>query len=165
MNITMSGNQPLSVTATTIGPQGPAGPLNSNAALLSANNFTGPQNLQNHDLEEAKTVTFNVEYDNGASGTGNTTVNWENGQFQKIELTGSCTITITNPIGVCHNQLRLIQDGTGGHTVTFAGLNSGRWIGSSTQPAINSNALGETVVNMFFDGVNILQSMCRIGTT
>ena len=90
---------------------------------------------------------------------------WSHGQFQKIELTGNCTITITNPSGVCHNQLRLIQNGSGGNTVTWAGLNPNRWIGSAAVPSINSTSNGETVVNMFFDGVNILQSMCRVGTT
>jgi hypothetical protein len=162
VSITVNQPQPVQVKALQVGPQGPAAP---NGATLASNEFTGAQILKNNDLETAKTITFNGEYDNGASGTGNITINWENGQFQRVELTGNCTITINSPIGVCHNQLRLIQNATGGYTVTWVGLSSTRWMGSAIVPNINSNANGETVINMFFDGSNFLQSMGRIGTS
>lgn len=161
LNIITAPIPPLNVGTKVVGPPGPPG---EGGATLEANTFSGTQNYGNNDLEDAKTVTFNGEYDNGNSGSGTVLIDWEHGQFQKITLTGSCVISVSNPPGVCHNQLRIIQDEVGNHDVTWMGLNPNRWIGTPTVPAINNTSSGETVVNMFFDGVNILQSMCRIGT-
>lgn len=81
----------------------------TNAAIaLKANKagdvFTGP-------------VSFNAEYDAGNSGTSKT-INFNNGQKQKLTFTGNCTITFTFPTGVGNYVLRGIGDGTT-RTVTW----------------------------------------------
>jgi hypothetical protein len=162
--ITITNPPVVVVQSNAIGPQGPQGEPGEGGATLGANIFTGTQNLSNNDLEDVKTASFNAEFNNGISGTGTIVINWENGQFQKLTLTGDCVISISAPIGVCHNQLRLIQDSIGGHDVTWVGLSSNRWLGGSSIPPINSMASGESLLNTFFDGTNFTQSLSRIGT-
>ena len=132
-------------------------------------NFSGAD-LENPDLNNTpvsgvKTVKFNGEYDNGNSGTSKT-VTLANAQKQKLTLTGNVTLTVDfTGAAVTTYQLRLIQDGTGGRTVTWSGLSATRWLGSSSAPAINSAANGETIVNIFYDGTNAVQSAVKVGAT
>ena len=47
-------------------------------------------------LEINNTAAFSSEYDNGKSGTSKT-IDWNNGNKQRITLTGNCTLTFTAP--------------------------------------------------------------------
>lgn len=133
------------------------------AVGLGANAFTGNQTLGNNDLMAVKQVGFNAEYDNGNSSTADT-ITLANGQKQKSTLTANTTLTIsTTGAAVGAYQLRLIQDATGGRTVTWSGLTSTRWLGSTSAPAINAAANGETIITMFFDGTNLTQSASKVG--
>ena len=132
-------------------------------ASLAANTFSGAQALGNNSLTGIRNAYFNAEYGNGNSGTGTVSITWTNGQCQNLTLTGTCTISVGTPPGVGHYQLRLIQNGTGGFTVTWSGLSSSRWLGSTTAPALNTAANGESIVNLYFDGTNITQSMSHTG--
>lgn len=74
-----------------------------NAAIVlkvnkSGDTFTGP-------------VRFNQEYDAGASGTAKT-IDFSNGQKQKVTFTADCTLTLAFPSGVGNYVLRGIGDGT-----------------------------------------------------
>jgi len=64
-------------------------------------------------------VGFGVEYDNGSSGSSKT-IDWNNGQNQKITLTDNCTFTLT-PISIANItyrvQITLYQNATGGWNV------------------------------------------------
>ena len=68
--------------------------------------FTGP-------------VRFDTEYDNGNSGTAKT-IDFSNGQKQKITFTGNCTLTLSFPSGVGNYVLRGIGNGTT-YTLTWPG--------------------------------------------
>lgn len=57
-------------------------------------------------------------YDAGNSGTA-LTIDFNNGDQQKITLTGNCTLTLSNVIAGRHYVLQIVQDGTGGRTITF----------------------------------------------
>lgn len=57
-------------------------------------------------------------YDNGNSGTS-ATIDWSNGESQKITLTGNCTFTFSNVTAGAYLTLWLVQDGTGSRTVTW----------------------------------------------
>lgn len=64
-------------------------------------------------------ITFDAEYNNGNSGAA-ATIDFDNGQFQKITLTANCAFTFDPPSsGVMTVSLRVIQDGTGGWTITW----------------------------------------------
>ena len=119
--------------------------------------------LGNTSVSGVKTIKFNGEYDNGNSGASKT-VTLANGQKQKVTLNSNTTLTIDFAgAAVTTYQLRLIQDATGSRTVTWSGLSGSRWLGSAAAPAINSAANGETIVNIFYDGANAVQSLVKVG--
>ena len=58
-------------------------------------------------------------YDNG-NLTGSVTINASNGTRQKGTLTGNVTITLSNPVEGSALELFLLQDSTGGRTISFS---------------------------------------------
>jgi len=132
------------------------------AETLTNKTLTSPA-LGDSNITGVKAVAFTAEFDNGNSGVADT-VKLAAGQKQKITLTGNCTITIsTTGATVGAYQLRLIQDATGGRTVTWSGLTATRWLGATSAPAINAAVNGETIITMYFDGTNITQSASKVG--
>jgi hypothetical protein len=133
------------------------------SAAVSGTDYLAPA-LANTAVSGAKTLTFNGEYDNGNSSTA-ATVTLTNGQKQKITLTGNCTLTISaTGANTGTYQLRLIQDATGSRTVTWSGLTSTKWLGSTSAPSIGSAANKETIVNIFVASSTVVcQSMARVG--
>lgn len=143
--------------------------LKAGETWTGTHNFSGATlqspALGNTDASGIKTLKFNGEYNNGNSGTAKT-VTLANGQKQKITLTDNATITIDfTGAAVTTYQLRLIQDSGGGNTVTWSGLSASRWLGASTTPAINTDGNGETIVSIFYDGTNAVQSCVKVGAT
>lgn len=57
-------------------------------------------------------------YNAGNSGTA-LTIDFDNGDQQKITLTGNCTLTLSNVIAGRTYVFYIVQDGTGGRTITF----------------------------------------------
>jgi hypothetical protein len=109
-----------------------------------------------------KIIGFTFEYDNGLSSAA-ITINLSNAQKQKVTLNSVTSLTINGATVVGHYQLRIIQDATGGRVPTFAGLNSTRWLGTATAPSINLTANGETILNMYFDGAQLTQTLSKVG--
>ena len=109
--------------------------------------------MNNYHIREVKTVTASAEYDNGNSGTAKT-ITWTNGQFQKLTLTGNCTISFSSLASYPYPtrfQLKLIQDSTGGRTVTWS---SGiKWAGK-TVPTLTTDANAEDIITFYFDGTS-----------
>lgn len=108
-----------------------------------------------------------AEYDNGSLGA-TPAITWTNGQKQKGTLTANATLTMvfTNaPIG--HYQLRLIQDGTGGWTITWSTGTPGttRWLNLASAPTINGAISGETIITLYWDGTNATGSCAKVGAT
>jgi hypothetical protein len=98
----------------------------------------------------ATTMHFPEEFDNGNSGAADT-IDWSVGNKQKSTLTGNCTFTFSpEPSGPCDLTLRLIQDATGGRTVTWPA--DVKWQGSA--PTINSAADAVTVIHFYYDGAD-----------
>ncbi len=101
-------------------------------------------------LQVNNSITYFSEYNNGNSGTS-ITINWNNGNNQKITLTGNCTFTFTVPGGPTHLTFDLIQDGTGSRTVTWpAGV---YWPGK-VGPVLTTTANGIDVVSCYYNGTN-----------
>lgn len=167
-----------------VGPVGPAGPpgtggggsaltIQDEGVLVDAAttfiNFAGlgvtaTDASPGHVLVTIPGVVGGVpfEYNNGNSGLAKT-IDWNNGVLQRITLNLNTTLTVLTPPLVGHCQLRLIQDVTGGHTVTWVGLDPVRWGSSPSVPAINLAGSGESVLNVYNSGINVLQSLFHLG--
>lgn len=129
---------------------------------LTNKTLTNPA-LGNSALTGVKTINFNAEYNNGNSGSA-ATITLAYGQKQKITLNANTTLTVSfTGAAVGSYQLRIIQDATGSRALVWSGLSGTRWLGSVGAPSINAAANGETIVNIFYDGTNAVQSMAKVG--
>jgi hypothetical protein len=77
-----------------------------------------------------------VAVDAGNSGAAKT-INWNDGNNQRLTLTDNVTLTLSNPVDLGRYVLVLNQDGTGGRTVTWPA--AVKWPAGST-PTITSGA-------------------------
>lgn len=103
--------------------------------------------------EEVTGTTFalnngqpNTIYNAGNSGTG-ITIDWSNGPVQKVTLTDNATLTFSNVFTGGTFTLVLIQDGTGGRTVSLTG-----WDFGDNAPTYNTGANKKNVVSGLYDG-------------
>jgi len=94
-------------------------------------------------------AVFPQEYNAGNSGSA-LTIDFAQGQKQRVTLTADATITLGSPPGVGHYQLRITQDATGGRELTIAGVTD--WLGSALQPPHNMEPNGRTILNAFWNG-------------
>lgn len=133
-----------------------------NALPKAGGTMTGAIAMGNQNVTGIKNLALHAEFDNGNSGASKT-IDFAGGRAQKVVLnSATVALTISNLV-VGHQQLRIIQDATGGRAVTFTGLSSSRWLGSVAQPSLNSSANGESVVTIFYDGANATQALSRVG--
>ncbi|MHA1883082.1 MAG: hypothetical protein ACTSUO_08560 [Candidatus Thorarchaeota archaeon] len=102
------------------------------------------------DLEVGDHAYFDAEFDNGNSGT-TVTIDWTKGNKQKLTLTDDCTFTFVSPSGPCNLVLKLVQDNTGGRTVTWPA--SVKWP-ASTPPVLSTGANKVDIICFYFDGTN-----------
>jgi hypothetical protein len=100
-----------------------------------------------------KLQTFEAEYDNENSGSTKT-INWNNGQNQKVTLTGNCTFTFTE-FAVTNKtyrvQLKIIQDATGSWNAIFPAnvkLPNGEFI--------RFGAAKTCIITFYFDGTDYI---------
>ncbi len=91
---------------------------------------------------------FDAEYNAGNSGTS-VTVDWTNGNKQLLTLTGSGTITMTAPTGICNLILRVIQNATGTATSTWSPLV--KWSGGSVW---SSTGTSTNIASFYWNGLN-----------
>lgn len=102
------------------------------------------------DLIIQKKAVFAAEYDNGNSGASKT-IDWRNGNKQRVTLTGDCSLAFVNPQGATTVTLKLIQDGTGSRSPNWPGVV--RWPGSSI-PELTSDPNAVDIVCLYHDGAN-----------
>jgi hypothetical protein len=92
---------------------------------------------------------FNGQYGGAEYNAGNSstalTVNWNNGNQQRMVLTDNVILTLSNPIAGYRYLLVLTQDGVGGRTVTWP--NSVKW--SSGTAAVLTTTAGATDICTF----------------
>lgn len=79
-------------------------------------------------------------------------IDWRTGNLQSLTLTQNTTVTFTSPSAPCNLQLRVIQDATGGRTITLPTLKkaNGTTISFTTTP----NAVD--LLQLYFDGTNYI---------
>ncbi|MCF7812286.1 hypothetical protein K9M59_01640 [Candidatus Gracilibacteria bacterium] len=100
-------------------------------------------------LEVNNTIVFTSQYDNGNSGTSKT-IDWGNGNKQKLTLTGNATLTFTDPGGAGNFTLVLAQDATGSRTITWPA--SVKWPNGGTAPTLTTAASAIDIISCYFDG-------------
>lgn len=96
------------------------------------------------------------EYDAGNSGTAKT-LDWTNGNAQKLTLTGNVTLTLSNPVTGTPYVLK-IATGAGSFTVTWPA--AVKWPGG-TPPTITATASKVDLVNLYWDGTNYYGSFAQ----
>lgn len=94
------------------------------------------------------------EYDNGNSGTG-IAIDWSKGDRQLVTMTGNCTFTFSNAVKGQTLTVRVVEDGTGGRTLTWPTL---KWPGG-TVGAATTTAGAINLYIFYFDGTNYLAQL------
>lgn len=89
-------------------------------------------------------------FDAGNSGTSKA-IDWANGSVQKLTLTGNATITFSNATAGGSYALVLVQDATGGRTVSLTG-----WGFGDNPPTYNTTANKKNLVVGLYDGSGYL---------
>ena len=81
------------------------------------------------------------------SSSGAATIDWTKGNKAAITLTEDVTFTFINPNEACNLTLRLVQDSTGGRTVTWpSGI---KWAGGVV-PTLTPNANAVDIISFYF---------------
>jgi len=109
--------------------------------------------IEGGDTVGADAVAFPAEFDNG-NETGTFALDWNAGQKQRATLTGNITtLNITDlDVGAAANFiLVLIQDGTGGWTVTWPA--AVLWPGG-VAPTLSAGAGDVDLIAFYWDGTN-----------
>jgi hypothetical protein len=80
--------------------------------------------------------------------TGAVTVNWANGNVQRLRLTGAVTLTFSNPKPGARYLLALVQDAVGSRLVNWPAI---RWVGG-TAPTLTTTANKIDLVTLVYVG-------------
>jgi hypothetical protein len=97
-------------------------------------------------------ITFDAEYDEGAEG-GAFTIDWTNGQKQKVTITGvNLDMSFTDPPGAC-NLILVIVQGDGDDTIDWT---HDTHIGAAggTAPTLSTGNADVDIVAFYFDGTD-----------
>lgn len=86
--------------------------------------------------------------------TTTSSVNWDSGNVQSITLTSSPTLTFSNAQAGGKYDLIVIQDGTGGRTITWPA--SVKWSGGA--PTLSSGSSDIDLLSFVYDGTDYLGS-------
>jgi hypothetical protein len=134
---------------------------NSGASALEVKGLTHDgTTLANTGNISATGQIYSEAFDNGNSGAA-ATVDWNQGNQQRITLTADCTFTFSNPQDGASYLLVIIQDGVGSRTATFPGDVS--WAGGSS-PVLSIGAGDKDVVTFAYDTATYLGAADATGT-
>jgi len=105
-------------------------------------------------LQVANTISFVSEYNNGSQGAA-FTINWNNGNKQKVTLTGSTshTATFTAPSSGVTNLLLEVIQGSGTDTVSWTGSSNIKWP-SNTAPTLTTTNGQVDVITCYYNGTD-----------
>lgn len=105
-------------------------------------------NMSGGDVNEILVADFGTEFDNGTV-SGTATIDWNNGNMQKVTLSDNVTLSYTDPTGAGRFDLRVIQDVSGGNAVTWPG--SQFWPGGAA-PTITAGSNTYDIVTVRYRG-------------
>jgi len=121
-------------------------------ALIDGNTagwtFGGTLNLNTNDIDNARSITFITEVDNGNSSTADT-IDFGAGQKQKSTMTDDCTYTFTAPDGPCNLVFKLIQGSGFPHDPTWPA--SVKWPGG-IEPTWSEGDGEIDLIGFYYDG-------------
>lgn len=92
--------------------------------------------------------------DNGNSGAA-ATINWANGDRQKITITANTTLSYSNQLAGQILTLEVIMDGTGGWTIT---LPTSKWQNGAAG-VFTTTALAKNILVVEYDGADNLTQL------
>ena len=82
------------------------------------------------------------------SSSGSATIDWKNGNKATITLTEDVTLSFTNPSYSCNLVLKVVQDSTGGYSLTLpTGI---KWSGGA--PTLTTTANAVDIISFLYDG-------------
>jgi cytoskeletal protein CcmA (bactofilin family) len=91
--------------------------------------------------------------------TGSVTVDWNNGNAQRGVLTGNVTISFSNMIAGASYSLMLVQDGTGGRSITLSGV---AWEGGVAPTFVTTAGRG-SLVSLYSSGTGLAAVLAGTG--
>lgn len=105
------------------------------------------------EVAASAAVSFPSEFDNGNQAGPSWTLDWNDGQKQRVTLTGNITtLTLTAPSsGVGNFLLKIVQDATGSRTITWPA--SVRWP-SGAAPNLSTTNGAIDIITFYYDGTN-----------
>jgi hypothetical protein len=116
---------------------------------FAAGDFAFPQNVS------VQGQGGSDQHDAGDSGAA-LGINWNNGNCQKLRLTGNCVFTFTNAVAGRTYLLRIAQDGAGNRTATWPA--AVHWPGG-TAPTLTVTANKVDIIAFYFDGATFFGSL------
>lgn len=93
-------------------------------------------------------------YDNGNSGTSKT-IDWSNGDRQKLTISGNVTISYSNAIAGQILTLELVENATGNFTIT---LPTSKWPNGAAG-VFTTTANAKNLLVVFYDGTDYLTQL------
>jgi hypothetical protein len=101
-------------------------------------------------LEVKNAITFSQEYDEGGE-SGAFSINWANGNKQKVTVTGTgLDVTFTDPGGVGNFLLKVVQ-GDGSDTIDWSNETSINWPGG-VAPTLSTASGAIDIITCYYDG-------------
>jgi len=100
-------------------------------------------------------VAPQTEYDNGNSGTS-ITIDLSQSKNHKLTVTGDCTVSYSNREAGNGYRFKLVQDATGGRSIT---LPSGNWPGGIVYDSSAASANQIDFITMYDDGTDLWYSV------
>jgi hypothetical protein len=119
------------------------------ADIAGAVDLHATLDMNTNDIDNARSITFIAEVDNGDSSTSDT-IDWGAGQKQKTTMTGNCTYTFTAPDGPCNLMLSCYQDGTA-RTITWP--STVKWPAATAPTFTGTNNIRD-IVAFYYDGTH-----------
>ena len=147
--------------------QVPVNGMLGTAAFMDAEQL--PVSAPQQALSDTKITRVGLATENAIGNAGTSkAINWATAQRQSVTLDQNTTLTFsfTNcPVG--SYLLKIVQDATGGRTVTWSTGTPGttRWLGVSGAPTINSAASSVSFAQIYWDGTNAWASLARVNAT
>lgn len=123
-------------------------------------NFTGLANgslMSSPSIASCNLITsFTASglYDNGNSGSA-ITINWANGDRQKVTISAACTISYSNAIAGQILNLEVIENGTGGFAIT---LPTSKWPNGAAG-VFTTTANAKNILAVEYDGTDYLTQL------
>jgi hypothetical protein len=145
--------------------QVPVNGMLGTAAFINTDQL--PVSAPQQALSDTKITRVGLATENAIGNAGaSKAINWATAQRQSITLDQNTTLTFSFtgcPVG--SYLLKIVQDATGGRTVTWSTGISGTtcWLGSVVDPALHSAASGVSFAQVYWDGALAWGNLARVG--